>query len=377
MPRRKAGATQATQNADDEEENFGAAEMDLDDDEEEAPARRKKGTASRKSGTTAATGLSSDDIDKKARDLCRLALFTEYRRTVLKREDINKKVMGGNTKAFPEVLAKANKRLKAALGYEIVELMSRADREKTLLGGMEEDEEPKKKVSAKQYIVRSTLDPELILLASTVDEHIQTQEEEDAADPEATVSGCILAWQTHDQIPAYGILCVILSLILVNGKTIPDPSLRSQLKKLRLTSTSIIEVGSVNAPKRSTLEQYLTLAIKQGYLDRVNIGNAAGARTGATKRGRGGNNAVRADGEEGAVDIEWRWGERAHAEISEQGISDFVVAFMTDQSRPAGNVAESERAKKERREKVRKQLNTDILKAAQAPLTKIGREDDA
>ncbi len=53
--------------------------------------------------------------------------------------------MGGNSKAFPEVLAKANKRLRTALGYEIVELMTRADREKTLLGGMEEDEEPKKK----------------------------------------------------------------------------------------------------------------------------------------------------------------------------------------------------------------------------------------
>lgn len=147
--------------------------------------------------------------------------------------------MGGNSKAFPEVLAKANKRLKAALGYEIVELMSRADREKILLGGAEEEEETRKKrkepkslwldpylfnltAAAKQYIVRSTLDTELVHLACTVDEDIQAQEEEDNMDPELAVSGCILAWQTHEQIPAYGILCVILSLILVNGKAIPD-----------------------------------------------------------------------------------------------------------------------------------------------------------
>lgn len=151
-------------------------------------------------------------------------------------------------------------------------------------------------------------------------------------------------------------------------------TLRAQLKKLRLVSGSIIEVGSTNAPKKSTLEQYLTLAIKQGYLDRVNVGNAAGTKTGA-KRGRGG--ATRADGEEGTVDLEWRWGERAHAEISEQGISGFVVSFMTDQSRPVGNVQESDRAKKERREKVQKQLTADIIKAAQGPLTKIGGDEEA
>ncbi len=134
-------------------------------------------------------------------------------------------------------------------------------------------------------------------------------------------------------------------------------------------------MGSVNAPKRSTLEQYLTQAIKQGYLDRVNVGNAGGARTGG-KRGRGGA-ATRVDGEEGTVDLEWRWGERAQAELSEQGISDFVVAFMTDQSRPVGNAQESERAGKERRAKVEKQLKTDIIKAAQGELTKIGGQEDA
>jgi hypothetical protein len=53
--------------------------------------------------------------------------------------------MGGNSKAFPEVLAKANKRLKNALGYEIVELLPRVEREKTLLGGSLDEEEPKKK----------------------------------------------------------------------------------------------------------------------------------------------------------------------------------------------------------------------------------------
>jgi hypothetical protein len=147
------------------------------------------------------------------------------------------------------------------------------------------------------------------------------------------------------------------------------------LKKLRLTATSIIEIGTPNAPKKLTFEQYLTLVIKQGYLDRIKVGNTAGARTGA-KRGRAG--AVRAEGEEGTVDLEWRWGERSHAEISEKGIGDFVVSFMTEQSRPAGGIEEGEKARKARLEKVRKQLESDVRKAAQTELTRIeGEAPDA
>jgi melanoma-associated antigen len=71
------------------------------------------------------------------------------------------------------------------------------------------------------YIVRSTLDPSLIKLAYLPDRDISNQEKEDGI-PEDLVSESILSWQAADQIPSYGILFVILSLILVHGKTIPD-----------------------------------------------------------------------------------------------------------------------------------------------------------
>jgi hypothetical protein len=152
--------------------------------------------------------------------------------------------MGGNSKAFPEVLNMANKELKKMFGYEIVELASRADREKDILGvAMQTDDEPKKKgvlplnlrfvrsfiltlvlASSKQYILRSVLDPELIRVACTPDDDIRTQEEADATmlDEDVPITGSIIAWQTSDQVASYGTLCVILSLILVNGKTISD-----------------------------------------------------------------------------------------------------------------------------------------------------------
>jgi len=71
------------------------------------------------------------------------------------------------------------------------------------------------------YIVRNTLDPSLIKLACLPDRDISNQEKEDGM-PEDLVNGSILSWQTADQIASYGILFVILSLILVHGKTIPD-----------------------------------------------------------------------------------------------------------------------------------------------------------
>jgi hypothetical protein len=92
--------------------------------------------------------VGSKEIERKAGALARLAMFTEYRRGILKREEIHKRgthlrtrqsleliphtVMGGNSKAFPVVLEKANKHLRSVMGYEIVELMSRTEREQLL-----------------------------------------------------------------------------------------------------------------------------------------------------------------------------------------------------------------------------------------------------
>lgn len=60
-PRRKAGATQAARNADDDDENFGD-EMDLDDAAEEQPRRKQKGAGAtgRRTGASGGASLSAD-----------------------------------------------------------------------------------------------------------------------------------------------------------------------------------------------------------------------------------------------------------------------------------------------------------------------------
>jgi MAGE family. len=88
----------------------------------------------------------SQDLSRKANDLVRLALFTEHKRTPLRREDISKKgtlyfylsplvrwymtVLGSNPRSFNQVLEAAQKILRNTFGMELVELRSRADLEK-------------------------------------------------------------------------------------------------------------------------------------------------------------------------------------------------------------------------------------------------------
>lgn len=91
--------------------------------------------------TFAHTHIAYQHLDKKARDLVRLALFTEHKRVPLRREDINKKgmfhplhtfhltktflVLGSQTRAFNAVLFKAQALLRKTFAMELVELQAR------------------------------------------------------------------------------------------------------------------------------------------------------------------------------------------------------------------------------------------------------------
>jgi hypothetical protein len=121
-------------------------------------------------------------------------------------------------------------------------------------------------------------------------------------------------------------------------------------------------VGTTKSPKTVTFDQYLNMLIKQGWLDRIQVGNTSGAKA---------NKRRRQDGEDGTVDLEWRWGERAQAQISEQDMGKFVVDFMVERSTLERDQPENDRERATRSEKLRKQLTKDVKKAAQFPLTTI------
>lgn len=85
----------------------------------------------------------------------------------------------------------------------------------------------------KTYILRSKLDPRIIQIAASPDADILRIEQADLAgdeqhvvdDDEANISeptGAIISWERGDQLQNIGLLYVILSLILVHGRTISD-----------------------------------------------------------------------------------------------------------------------------------------------------------
>jgi hypothetical protein len=218
-------------------------------------------------------------LERKARELVRLALFNEYQRKPLKREDISKKgsklsilptsnetdpfflsfcppVLGEHSRAFREVLEAAQKILRETFGMELVILRAKGTGlgDPSGAGGLEGDDdddgeggaagegegagEPTKRRTKKpppstnQYILRSTLDAKIVSAAATVVSSDEEDEDEGDHAPKGRDAaelrewqrdeGAVLEWKKADQRALMGILHVILALILVNGRVLGD-----------------------------------------------------------------------------------------------------------------------------------------------------------
>lgn len=98
---------------------------------------------------------------------------------------------------------------------------------------------------SKSYILRSILSPELIKLANTPVEKLKDVEFDDLVDtgivhPDEDNEGIsdkplgtILAWRSSEAMELHGIMNVILCLILVNGRSLPEGTwLRTTMKPL-------------------------------------------------------------------------------------------------------------------------------------------------
>ncbi|KAI0641676.1 MAGE family-domain-containing protein [Trametes meyenii] len=285
------------------------------------------------------------EVQRKAQDLVRLALFHEQRRIPLKRDEISKKVLGTNSRSFNVVFAAANDILQKAFGMALVELHSTPNDKEI----SEKDAEMlkntgvKKKAAStgtKNYILRSTLDAALIEKACMPDPEIRELEqgenpdanEEFAEDdnPVGTRStGSLFAWHTADQLASVGVLYVVLALILVEGKVISDNDLRGILKRLQLPANAPVPLSSQSSAQALTIDAHLAHLARQGYLEKARIGGAgATGAGGAGKRVRASQHASAAHDDSVLAAYEWRWGPRAHAEVGERAAALFVAEFM-------------------------------------------------
>ncbi|TBU36800.1 MAGE-domain-containing protein [Dichomitus squalens] len=285
------------------------------------------------------------EIEKKARDLVRLALFNEQRRMPLRRDEISKKVLGSASRTFSSVLAAANQILQKTFGMELVEMqampsdkdMSEKDADLLKTTGVKKKAAP---TGTKSYILRSLLDAALIEQACAPDaeireieqkEHVDENEEfaEDDNPVGQRSTGSIFAWHASDQLAATGILYVVLSLILVEGRVVSDGDLRAMLKRLQLPAIASVPLSSQATNSQSlTIDAYLAQLTRQGYLDKLRAGTAAAGK-GGQKRARA--TQAPAGGDDHLQAFEWRWGPRALTEVGERGIAQFVAEFMAGQ----------------------------------------------
>ncbi|TDL23424.1 MAGE-domain-containing protein [Rickenella mellea] len=313
--------------------------MEDDQDEDEDEERRGAG------------GDEEDELGRKANALVRLALFNEYKRTPLRRDEINKKVMGDQTRSFNAVFQAAQHILQKTFGMELVELMSRAEREREQNGndGTEAGENAtglKKKVAAagsKTYILRSALHENLIEAAAATDELILEDEimgisEDDDEDDDANprTYGSILSWSSADELGSIGLLYVLLALVLVSGGVLSDFDMKKHLKSLRLPPSAQVNFTAKTTHKTMAIDAYLALLVRQGYLDKVRVANLGASKPTQGKRGRGRNPTADDD----SNNIEWKWGSRAQSEVGEVAIADFVAEFLVERMLHAQNVDE-------------------------------------
>lgn len=182
-------------------------------------------------------------------------------------------------------------------------------------------------------------------------------------------------------------------------------TLRRLLKPLGLTPTAEVPLPISTPRRRTKFQDFLTHLIKLGYLERQRAGAANPGGTQAKKRGRQSQAAPTGDEDEDGSGVEWRWGSRAHAEIGEKAIAEFMVDFMVEramrdaaralkrqgQSQAAdddedgsedeeglGRVERNERAKdkaalEERGRKMREAMMRDVERSAGGHLSGVGR----
>ncbi|KAH0580455.1 hypothetical protein J132_00190 [Termitomyces sp. J132] len=277
------------------------------------------------------------EFKRKANDFVRLALFAERRRLPLRKEEISKKVLGPNPRAFNRIYDLAQDILRKVFGMELAELQTRAGLEADATNQIQERTATgvKKRATAigsKTYILRSVLHPMIIEHAALTDEQILEEEaadvpSEDDDDDESYSTqyyGSLVSWSSADQLGALGILYTILALILVSGRVISDAELRAHLKHLGLPSTDVVGFTAQSTHPMQTVETYLSTLIRQGYLDRVQVGDAKrGSKSKGPKRAR----ITQADEENGTT-YEWRWGSRSQSEVGEKSIARFISEFM-------------------------------------------------
>ncbi|CAG8580367.1 4763_t:CDS:2 [Paraglomus occultum] len=219
--------------------------------------------------------LTEEEFERKVKDVVRLALCSELRRTPMRREDILKKVLVNHPRAYNQVMEAADTRLREVFGMTIAELPTKE--RKNVIGSTAARRAAANKDKPTTY-VKSYMLKNII-----AQEHRQPE---------------MINWKNDE--PAMGLLMVILSLILVHGRVLTDDQLKHYFRRLYLTEDHEV-FGNIS--------EAVNTFVKQGYLDRVKLASSDSSQSDKDH-------------------YEYYCGPRAKVEIKESSMIGFIQTIL-------------------------------------------------
>ncbi|RIA96908.1 MAGE family-domain-containing protein [Glomus cerebriforme] len=245
-------------------------------DEEESEASSNEGSVNQHStiAEKAAQKLTTEELERKVKDVVRLALFSEHRKQPIKRDDIVKKVLHEHSRAFQVVFDKAQERLEDIFGMSLAELPKKS----FSTGGIRKPVGNKDKTT-KSYVLKNIL-------------------------PQEYRETDIISWEKNNE-DIMGLLTIVLSLIHVNGRVLSDDQMTHYFRRLYLVNNDKFD-----------LEKLLSTFVKQGYLDKQ--------KTSRTDQSQNSEKEP----------LEYRWGPRAKIEMPESNLIKFIRAIFGQDAPP-------------------------------------------
>ncbi|KAJ6535046.1 hypothetical protein B0H19DRAFT_437041 [Mycena capillaripes] len=265
-------------------------------------------------------------------------MFTEHKRVPLRRDEIAKKALASNTRAFNGAFAMAQEHPAQYIRHE-------ARRRAALASGARQGHRrtshakpgrPRRGAPGhrrqEEVRRRQFQDVHPALALHTERAHHRgggarargdhggkaadapsDEDEDDEIGSGATAYGRrLISWSSADHVGALGALYVVLALIPVSGRVMGDHDLRATLKRLRLPATGTTGFSATSTHRTRSLDAYLTLLMRHGFLDRQQGGGdgAGGNKKGGGAKGKRTWVQAQDDDVGGQQTYEWRWGAR-------------------------------------------------------------------
>ncbi|KAI8875054.1 MAGE protein, partial [Backusella circina FSU 941] len=221
------------------------------------------------------------EVDRLVKAVVRYALACEFNRKIIRRDDLNKKVLKDKTRLFHTVMSKAKTKLRIVFGMTLAELPVTKSLSHTQMAATQTQTQVSQRGgvtgsggggSSGTYILQNIL-------------------KEDYNEPQ-------IINRSDDEYIKTGILYVVLGIIFANENQMLGAELYSHLDRLHVTQASTTH---------DARDELISEFIKQKYLIKTKINEQQGDEP----------------------EYIFSWGPRAKVELPEQNIVEFMTSFYT------------------------------------------------